>query len=172
MVISISTHFFLYTTFASILTDTVTSSVCVGACVRSRAYLTCYLCRPKEIGRDLLRYVTGVSVMDSRDILTVSLLFPSTFCAYLHVYTACLANSLWKRDQTLSHVNKIRRKLSTTCLPVLKARIFPFVNNVQSFMEQDLPVVDGRHGWYSILCLLCVWLGKVTNEHNHCFAWK
>jgi hypothetical protein len=43
-------------------------------------------------------------------------------------------------------INKIRRELSTTCLPVLKACIFPFANNVQSIMKQGLLVVDSRQG--------------------------
>jgi len=51
-------------------TQSLHARVCV--CVRGHAFLTSYLCRPKEIGGDLLRYVTGVSVMDRRDILTIS----------------------------------------------------------------------------------------------------
>jgi hypothetical protein len=46
--------------------------VCVCVLRASMRIPSCYRCRPKEIGRDLLRYVTGVSVMDRRDILTVS----------------------------------------------------------------------------------------------------
>ena len=144
--------------------------VCVHGCSGTRIP-SCYLCRPKEIGRDLLQYVTSVSAIHRRDILTASWLFTSPSCAFLHVHTACLANSLWKRYQTLVIITK-KSKLSTTCLPALKACRFLFVNKVQSIMKQDLHVADSRQGWYSFLGLPCVKFGKATKEYNQYFGLK
>lgn len=169
MVISISTHF-LYTTFGSKLTGEVT--LCVFVCAYPRAIPSCYPCRAKRIVRGILRYVTVVSVIYRWDILSTSWLFPSTPCAFLHVQTTCLADSLWKRDQTLHHNKKIRRKLWTSCLPAFKGCRVSSANYVQNIIKEGLLVANRRQGWYSILGLLRVKSDNATNEYNQYFSRK